>query len=75
MGAFIGGSLDTHKSGGNGEISDIITKTEALSIVIGGICGSYIGYRLAKRQVEMKTKALKKDNPEEKEFNFRPYKN
>ena len=52
-----------------------ISKTGVTGFVLGGICGSYFGYCLAKRQVEIKKKTLKKGNSEAKEFNFIPYKN
>lgn len=59
LGGAIGGYIDPPKKGIEGEFSWRISKTGATFFVLGGICGSYVGYRLAKRQVEQKKKKLK----------------
>ena len=51
LGGAIGGTIDHPQKGVEGEMVFNISKTGASCFVIGGICGSYIGYRLAKRQV------------------------
>ena len=59
LGGAIGGYIDPPEKGIPGEFSWNISKTGATFFVLGGICGSYVGYRLAKRQVEQKKKKLK----------------
>ena len=51
-GGVIGGSIDPPKKGIEGEMSFSVSKTGLAGFILGGICGSYIGYLLAKRQVE-----------------------
>jgi len=52
LGGWIGGSIDPPKKGIEGEMNLSISKTGAICFGVGGIVGGYIGYRLAKRDVE-----------------------
>lgn len=52
LGGWIGGSIDPPKKGPPGEMWISISKTGAISCLLGAIVGGYIGYRLAQRDVK-----------------------